>query len=109
MAHHIVSKSFGGQHVVEVRQFSGYVVPSHQVQERHQGSATLQEITQFKIAASHTLNQGNYESMRVEAEITVAVREGSDYEELKARAQPELRKLLEETYRSQRKGERKPV
>ena len=64
----------------------------------------MQEITEFRIAASHTLNLGNFESLRIEAQIVVTVPEGGDYAELKARAQPALRTLIEETYRAQKKG-----
>ena len=60
-------------------------------------------ITQFTILVSHTLNRGNFESMRIEASLTVSVIEGDDYEILKDKAQSELRKLLEETYRAQTK------
>lgn len=61
----------------------------------------MQEITEFRIGASHTINKGNFESLRIEATIVVSVPEGSNYAELKLRAQPELRALLQETYRAQ--------
>lgn len=65
----------------------------------------MREITEFRIAASHTVNIGNYESLRIEAQVTVTVGEASELDDLKARAQIELRKLLEETYRAQHKKE----
>lgn len=60
-------------------------------------------IKAFTIAAAHTLNLGNYQSFRIEASLTVEVPEGDDYQVLKDRAQTELRRLLEETYKSQRR------
>lgn len=60
-------------------------------------------ITEFTIGASHTLNLGNFESLRIEAHVTVAVPEDDNLDDLKTRAQTELRQLLEETYRAQRK------
>jgi hypothetical protein len=60
-------------------------------------------ITRFSIAASHTLNLGDYNSFRVECSLTVDVPEGDDFEVLKDRAQTELRRLLEETYKAQRR------
>lgn len=61
----------------------------------------MKEIANFTIGASHTINRGNYESLRIEAQLEVHVPEGANYDELKLRAQPELKKLLEETYRAQ--------
>ena len=60
-------------------------------------------IKQFSIAAAHTLNLGNYQSFRIEASLTVEVPEGDDFEVLRDKAQTELRRLLEETYRLQRR------
>lgn len=60
-------------------------------------------IKQFSIAAAHTLNLGNYQSFRIEASLTVEVPEGDDFEVLRDKAQTELRRLLEDTYRSQRR------
>lgn len=60
-------------------------------------------IKQFSIAAAHTLNLGNYQSFRIEASLTVEVPEGDDFEVLRDKAQTELRRLLEDTYRLQRR------
>ena len=60
-------------------------------------------IREFTLGAAHTINLGNYSSMRVEASITVTVPEGDDFEALKEKAQSELRRMLEETYRAQRR------
>ena len=60
-------------------------------------------IKAFSIAAAHTLNLGNYQSFRVEASLTVEVPEGDDFEVLRDKAQTELRRLLEDTYRAQRR------
>ena len=62
-------------------------------------------IKQFSIAAAHTLNLGNYQSFRIEASLTIEVPEGDDFEVLKDKAQSELRRLLEETYRQQRRAD----
>ena len=58
-------------------------------------------IRQFTIGTSHTLNKGNFNSMRIECSLTVEVPPGDDFEVLKDKAQTELRRLLEETYRAQ--------
>jgi UDP-N-acetylglucosamine transferase subunit ALG13 len=60
-------------------------------------------IREFSIKAAHVLNRGNYESLRIECELVVIVPEGDDYQVLVDKAQTELRKLLEETYRRQAK------
>lgn len=62
-------------------------------------------IRQFTIGASHTLNLGNFNSYRVEAQLVVEVPEGDDFEVLKDKAQSELRRILEETYKAQRRGD----
>ena len=62
-------------------------------------------IKSFSIAAAHTLNLGNYQSFRIEASLEIEVPEGDDYEVLKDRAQTELRRLLEETYKAQRRAD----
>ena len=58
-------------------------------------------ITSFTIGASHTVNRGNYESTRIECSLVIEVPAGDDYEVLKDKAQSELRRLLEETWRAQ--------
>lgn len=58
-------------------------------------------ISEFRIGASHTVNLGDYNSVRVEAQIVVNVPEGEDLALLKVKAQDELRALLEETYKAQ--------
>jgi len=61
-------------------------------------------ITEFRIGCSHTVNLGNFNSIRIEASLTVAVPEGDDYQALCDRAQTALRELLEDTYRAQKKA-----
>jgi hypothetical protein len=58
-------------------------------------------IKQFSVGCSHTLNRGNFNSLKIECSLTVEVPPGDDYEVLKDKAQTELRRLLEETYRAQ--------
>jgi hypothetical protein len=62
-------------------------------------------ISEFRIGVSKTINIGNFNSIRVEASLTVTVPETEDLAVIKRRAQEELRALLEDTYKAQRKGE----
>jgi len=69
-------------------------------------------ITEFRVGCARTINLGNYESLRIEASVTVDVPvvEGSpndvaaNLEDLKGYAQVELRRLMELTYREQHKA-----
>jgi hypothetical protein len=61
-------------------------------------------ITEFRIGCAKTINLGNYQSIRVEASVTVAVPEGDDFDVLRQKAQGELKTLLEDTYRAQMKA-----
>lgn len=63
-------------------------------------------ITQFTIGCSRTINLGNFESMRVEASVTLDVTDHYTAETKQA-AQDELRLLLEQTYRAQRTEKQK--
>lgn len=57
--------------------------------------------------ASHTFNLGSYNSMRVEASITVDVPDFYDtdlYIKLKEQAQAELKVVLKETYETQKRN-----
>ena len=60
-------------------------------------------IREFTIHVGHVLNRGNFESLRIEASLTVAVPEGDSFDILQDKAQTELRRLLEETYKAQKK------
>ena len=62
--------------------------------------------TQFTIGASKTVNLGDYNSIRVEAQIAVAPDELDDLAVVKRQAQLELRSLLEETWQAQRKPQK---
>ena len=66
-------------------------------------------IREFTVGCSRTVNLGNFESVRVEASVTVSVPEdrGQSLMEMKEMAQNELRKLMEETYRNQYADKRK--
>lgn len=64
--------------------------------------------TSFRIGVSKTVNLGNFNSIRVEASIEVEIPETDDRvvtQVTKQNAQAELRTLLAETYRAQKKGE----
>ena len=69
-------------------------------------------IEKFTVGVSRTINLGNFESLRIEASLSVDVdlpEENTPDENVaiwrraKQDAQTELRKLLEETYRNQHK------
>lgn len=60
-------------------------------------------IKEFTVGCSKTVNQGNFNSLRVEFSLTIAVMEGEDWHELAAQAQVDLRDKLNETYRAQRR------
>lgn len=68
------------------------------------------QIKQFSIGCSRTINLGNFESLRVEATLVVEVPEDEDedgYRRMTENAQLELRRLLEDTYKSQHRDRRK--
>jgi hypothetical protein len=62
------------------------------------------DITEIRLGAAHTINLGNYNSMRVEAGLTISVKEGDSIADIRASAQTVLRNMLEETFRAQLKG-----
>lgn len=64
-------------------------------------------LIEFRVGASHTFNLGNFESFRVEALVAMSVKEGDDYNELRTKAQTELKQLLTDTYQEQRRKDRK--
>jgi hypothetical protein len=57
-------------------------------------------VTQFVVGASRTVNLGNFESLRVEAQVTWELDQNLGKAESQAAAQEELRQLLEQTYRA---------
>lgn len=61
-------------------------------------------ILEFTIGCSKTINLGNYQSIRIEGSLRVAMAEGESIDDLRARAQAELKRLLEDTYRAQYKN-----
>ena len=66
-------------------------------------------ITEIHVGMSRTINLGNWESMRIEASVTVSIPEGDDMGAVKARVQTELRGLLEDTYRAQHRPRPAPT
>ena len=69
-------------------------------------------IEKFTVGVSRTINLGNFESLRIEASLTVNLSLSEDvdpdenvmiWQRAKQDAQHELRKLLEDTYKSQYK------
>ena len=63
-------------------------------------------ITEFRIGCSKTINLGNFQNIRVEATVTVALvdKDRSTHGNWKIAeegAQEELRRLLEQTYKAQ--------
>lgn len=60
-------------------------------------------IRSVRIGAAKTINLGNSNAIRVDAYLTADLAEGEELQEVEPRLQGELKRLLEETYRSQRK------
>lgn len=66
-------------------------------------------IKQFTIGCSKTINLGNFQSIRVEASVTVEVPENETregYTGMTANAQAELGRLLAETYANQHRSKK---
>lgn len=61
----------------------------------------MARVTEFSVGASRTLNLGNYESLRIEASVTVSMDAQDSLAAASEAAQKELRKLLEQTYLAQ--------
>lgn len=62
-------------------------------------------IKEFEIRCAKTINLGNFQSIRVEASLVVCVPDGDDYAALTRKAQEDLRELLDQTYKAQKRGE----
>lgn len=63
-------------------------------------------IRSFTVGCSKTINLGNFQSLRVEAQVIVDVPEGETpdgYAEMTIKAEEELHRLLELTWRKQHK------
>ena len=60
-------------------------------------------VTELRVQVSKTINLGNFNSIKIEGGLTAAVGDGEDIGIAKAALQRELKSLLEETYRAQRK------
>lgn len=65
-------------------------------------------ITTVRVATAKTINLGNFQSLRIEADVTAEIAEGEDIAAIKPRLQSELKALLDETYRAQRKEPEPP-
>lgn len=63
----------------------------------------MSTVTEFSIGCSKTINLGNYQSIRIEASITVQMDPKETLADASAAAQDELRQLLEATYQAQYK------
>lgn len=61
----------------------------------------MSTITEFSIGCSKTINLGNYQSIRIEASVTVQMDPKETLADASAAAQDELRQLLEDTYKAQ--------
>lgn len=59
------------------------------------------KIAQFSVTTSRTINLGNFESLRVEATVTVNINDGDEMVAARSEAQTQLRTLLEDTYHAQ--------
>jgi hypothetical protein len=60
-------------------------------------------LTEIRAGCAKTINLGNYQSLRVEAGAVLELHEGDDPAKARAMLQEELKTLLTETYRHQRK------
>lgn len=62
------------------------------------------KINQFSVGCSRTINLGNFESLRVEAQVVIDMEDQNLEEENRQQAQNVLRQLLEDTYKAQHKS-----
>lgn len=60
-------------------------------------------VSELRVGAARTINLGNFESLRIEASVTMNIAEGDDVAAVQIKAQAELRQLMEDTYRAQHK------
>lgn len=63
----------------------------------------MARVSEFVIGCSKTINLGNYQSIRIEASITVSLEPDERVDDVMELAQEELRRLLETTYQAQYK------
>lgn len=63
----------------------------------------MSTVTEFSVGVSKTINLGNFQSLRVEASVTVQMDPRETLADASAAAQDELRQLLEATYQAQYK------
>ena len=59
------------------------------------------KITEITVGCSKTINLGNYQSLKIEAHVTVSVDDERELNAIKIDVQDELRALLEDTYKAQ--------
>jgi len=59
-------------------------------------------VKEFTVGVSHTVNLGNYESLHVEASVTLDCEDG-DWETARMQAQEALKVLLEDSVKEQSK------
>lgn len=60
-------------------------------------------LKEFKIGGGRTINLGNFNNIRIEAQVTYEVTDASDVEAIHAKAQDDLKALLRRTYTEIRK------
>lgn len=63
----------------------------------------MSTITEFSVGCSKLINLGQYQNIRIEASVTVAMGPNETLADASAAAQDELRQLLEQTYKAQYK------
>lgn len=63
----------------------------------------MSKVTEFSVGCSRTFNLGRYESLRIEASVTVSVDANESLADASDAAQQELRRLLEDTCEAQYK------
>ena len=63
----------------------------------------MSQLRELRVGTARTINLGNFENLRVEASLTVTVDDGDDIAAVRAKAQQQLREVMEETYLAQNK------
>lgn len=63
----------------------------------------MARVSEFTVGCSKTINLGNYQSIRIEASVTVSLDAHESLADVSETAQEELRQLLEQTYTAQYK------
>ena len=61
----------------------------------------MRMIKEFTVGVKHVVNMGGYESLHIEASVTISVEEDDTWETTRQQAQEALTTLLRESYKQQ--------